>query len=50
MLQVARYGLGLIPTNVVKNEVEVEALEPQNFKGKAEPVPVYRALKTASAG
>ena len=30
---------------VVKNEVEVEALEPQKFKGKAEPVPVYRALR-----
>jgi adenylate cyclase len=30
---------------VVKNEVEVEALEPQKFKGKAEPIPVYRALR-----
>jgi len=30
---------------VVKNEVEVEALEPQKFKGKAEPMPVYRALR-----
>jgi adenylate cyclase len=29
----------------VKDEVEVEALEPQKFKGKAEPIPVYRALK-----
>jgi adenylate cyclase len=29
----------------VKDAVEVEALEPQRFKGKAEPVPVYRALK-----
>jgi adenylate cyclase len=29
----------------VKDSVEVEALEPQRFKGKAEPVPVYRALK-----
>jgi adenylate cyclase len=29
----------------VKDAVEVEALEPQHFKGKAEPVPVYRALK-----
>jgi len=29
----------------VKNTVEVEALEPQRFKGKAEPVPVYKALK-----
>ena len=29
----------------VKNEVEVEALEPQKFKGKAEPIPVYRSLR-----
>ncbi|MBM4433374.1 MAG: adenylate/guanylate cyclase domain-containing protein, partial [Chloroflexi bacterium] len=29
----------------VSNEVEVEALEPQKFKGKAEPIPVYRALR-----
>jgi len=29
----------------VKEAVEVEALEPQKFKGKAEPIPVYRALK-----
>jgi adenylate cyclase len=29
----------------VKDAVAVEALEPQHFKGKAEPVPVYRALK-----
>jgi adenylate cyclase len=29
----------------VKDAVEVEALEPQRFKGKAEPVPVYRAMK-----
>ena len=29
----------------VKDEIEVEALEPQRFKGKAEPVPVYRALR-----
>ena len=29
----------------VKDEVEVEALEPQKFKGKAEPIPVYRALR-----
>jgi adenylate cyclase len=35
---------------VVKNEVEVEALEPQKFKGKAEPVPVYRALKLRQQG
>ena len=35
---------------VVKNEVEVEALEPQHFKGKAEPVPVYRALKLRQQG
>lgn len=29
----------------VSNEVEVEALEPQKFKGKAEPILVYRALR-----
>jgi len=29
----------------VKNAVEVEALEPQKFKGKAEPIPVYLALR-----
>jgi adenylate cyclase len=29
----------------VKDAVEVEALEPQHFKGKAEPIPVYRALR-----
>ena len=35
---------------VVKNQVEVEALEPQKFKGKAEPIPVYRALKMRKQG
>ena len=35
---------------VVKNEVEVEALEPQKFKGKAEPIPVYRALRMRKQG
>lgn len=34
----------------VKDEVEVEALEPQHFKGKAEPIPVYRALKLRKQG
>ena len=34
----------------VKDAVEVEALEPQHFKGKAEPVPVYRALKLRQQG
>ncbi len=34
----------------VKDEVEVEALEPQKFKGKAEPIPVYRALKLREQG
>lgn len=34
----------------VKDAVEVEALEPQHFKGKAEPVPVYRALKLRRQG
>ena len=34
----------------VKDEVEVEALEPQKFKGKAEPIPVYRALKMRKQG
>jgi adenylate cyclase len=34
----------------VKGAVEVEALEPQHFKGKAEPVPVYRALKLRQQG
>jgi adenylate cyclase len=29
----------------VKDAVDVEALEPQKFKGKAEPIPVYRALR-----
>ena len=37
--------IGPYTYEVVKNEVEVEALEPQKFKGKAEPVPVYRALR-----
>ena len=46
----ARFGLGLIPMNEVKDAVEVEALEPQHFKGKAEPVPVYRALKLRQQG
>jgi len=35
---------------VVKNEVEVEALEPQKFKGKAEPIPVYWALRLRKQG
>jgi len=34
----------------VKDEVEVEALEPQKFKGKAEPIPVYRALRLRKQG
>jgi len=34
----------------VKDSVEVEALEPQQFKGKAEPIPVYRALKMRQGG
>jgi len=34
----------------VKDAVEVEALEPQHFKGKAEPVPVYRVLKLRQQG
>ena len=34
----------------VKDAVEVEALEPQHFKGKAEPIPVYRALKLRKQG
>jgi adenylate cyclase len=32
----------------VKDEVEVEVLEPQRFKGKAEPRAVYRALRLRS--
>jgi len=34
----------------VKDGVEVEALEPQKFKGKAEPIPVYRALRLRKQG
>ena len=32
----------------VKDEVEVEVLEPQRFKGKAEPIAVYRTLRLRS--
>ena len=34
----------------VKDAIDVEVLEPQKFKGKAEPVPVYRPLKLRGGG
>jgi class 3 adenylate cyclase/tetratricopeptide (TPR) repeat protein len=51
--QAAKAGevlLGDLTYRLVRDAVEVEAVEPLDLKGKAEPVPAYRLLGLAEAG